>query len=270
MASPLDGPIECNVFVGNLAFSVGEEQLKQHFADVGKIVAAKIVTRGPRSMGYGFIQFEDADAAKQAIDAHNGKDWDGRTVNCEQAKPRKELAEGEEAPRRKGRNRRRARGAAGASGEAAADADAAASGDAAAAAAPSGDAPARARRPRRPRRKNAGGAAAGEGAPEPRPPREPSATQVFVGNLPFSVNDERLKQEIFGGFKVVSATVATRRGGTTSKGFGFVELETEEERTRAIAELNEKDVEGRQIAVHIGHKRPQEAPAAAAAAAAAE
>ncbi len=74
-------------------------------------------------------------------------------------------------------------------------------------------------------------------------------TKVFVGNFSFSVKDEQLK-EYFGTIgPVLSAKVMTEGPGGRSRGFGFVEFATEEEATRAIADLNGKVWDGREIKV---------------------
>lgn len=105
----------------------------------------------------------------------------------------------------------------------------------------------------------AGTAAASEAkvkAPrEPRkpkgPPRgEPSKTLLFVANLPFTLTDEQLKSA-FDGFKVKTATVVKRRFGTRTKGFGFVDLENEEEQQRALKEIHGKEVEGRELQLKV-------------------
>lgn len=73
--------------------------------------------------------------------------------------------------------------------------------------------------------------------------------KIFVGNFPFSVNEEKLR-EFFGRIgTVVSAKVMTEGEGGRSRGFGFVEFSSAEEASRAIAELNGTLWEGRQIKV---------------------
>lgn len=79
------------------------------------------------------------------------------------------------------------------------------------------------------------------------PPRgEPSKTLLFVANLPFAFSDEQLKAA-FDGFQVKTATVVKRRFGTRTKGFGFVDLENEEQQQRALKEVHGKQVEGRDL-----------------------
>ena len=73
--------------------------------------------------------------------------------------------------------------------------------------------------------------------------------KLYVGNLPFSADDASL-QEIFAQAGTVeSAKVITDRDSGRSKGFGFVEMATEEEATAAISKFNGSDVEGRTITV---------------------
>lgn len=73
--------------------------------------------------------------------------------------------------------------------------------------------------------------------------------KLFVGNLPFSVADNDLSDIFSKAGTVVSATVIVDKYNNRSKGFGFVEMSTEEEAQKAIDTLNGKDVEGRNITV---------------------
>ena len=76
------------------------------------------------------------------------------------------------------------------------------------------------------------------------------ANKVYVGNLPFSVDDEKLK-EIFGKFgNVEEANVITDKYSGRSKGFGFVTFEKDEDAQKAISEMNDKEVDGRNIKVN--------------------
>lgn len=74
--------------------------------------------------------------------------------------------------------------------------------------------------------------------------------KLFVGGLPFSTTDDELNQKFSEFGKVVSAKVITDRDSGRSKGFGFVEYETEEEGKAAEAGLNGKDFGGRNITVN--------------------
>jgi cold-inducible RNA-binding protein len=82
-------------------------------------------------------------------------------------------------------------------------------------------------------------------------------TKIFVGNLSFEVTDDGLQQLFTGkGYQVTSAQVITDRETGRSRGFGFVELGSRDEATRAIGELNGLNVEGR--ALQVNEARPQE------------
>jgi RNA recognition motif-containing protein len=74
--------------------------------------------------------------------------------------------------------------------------------------------------------------------------------KLFVGSLPWAVNDEGLKQAFSPYGKVVSATVVVDRRSGRSKGFGFVEMENDSEATAAIEALNGSDLNGRNIVVN--------------------
>lgn len=78
------------VFTGNLSFKTKEDQLAEQFAAAGKVVSANIITRGPRSLGYGFVEFETEQEAQSAVELLNKKNIDGRDINVELAKPREE------------------------------------------------------------------------------------------------------------------------------------------------------------------------------------
>jgi len=78
---------------------------------------------------------------------------------------------------------------------------------------------------------------------------------MYVSNLGFHVQDEELKQlfESFG--PVSSAKVIKDRETGRSRGFGFVEMESEEQATKAMTALNNKDVEGRAISISLARQK---------------
>ena len=82
------------------------------------------------------------------------------------------------------------------------------------------------------------------------------ATKLFVGSLSYNTTDEGLEEFFKQAGNVVSAKVIMDRDTNRSKGFGFVEMGSEEEAKAAIDQLNGKDLDGRQIAVN--EARPQE------------
>ncbi len=82
------------------------------------------------------------------------------------------------------------------------------------------------------------------------------ATKLFVGSLSWNVNDDQLRDFFAAVGTVVSATVITDRDSGRSKGFGFVEMSSDDEAKKAIDELNGKELDGR--AVTVNEARPRE------------
>lgn len=82
------------------------------------------------------------------------------------------------------------------------------------------------------------------------------ATKLFVGSLPYTINDDQLAELFAAAGTVTSAKVIVDRDTNRSKGFGFVEMSSDEEVKAAIDQLNGKEVEGRSIVVN--EARPQE------------
>src|SRR5918992_3925001 len=79
--------------------------------------------------------------------------------------------------------------------------------------------------------------------------------KLYVGNLPYSVTEERLQQHFGQHGSVVSARIVTDKFSGRSKGFGFVEMGSDAEAERAISALNGTDFEGRNVVV--SEARPQ-------------
>ena len=80
--------------------------------------------------------------------------------------------------------------------------------------------------------------------------------KLYVGNLPYSSTEEQLKTT-FGEFGTVNSTrIITDRETNRSKGFGFVEMGSDDEAQAAIDKLNGQEFEGRKIVVN--EARPQE------------
>lgn len=78
---------------------------------------------------------------------------------------------------------------------------------------------------------------------------------IYVGNLPFSTTDTEL-EDLFSQFGTVSrAAIITDRETGRSRGFGFVEMDDEEEGKKAIAEMNEKEFNGRNLTVNEARPR---------------
>ena len=99
-----------NIFVGNMAFSITEQDLRELFAPYGVVDRIQIITdrETGRPRGFGFVEMADDRAAQAAMTALNGKEVGGRALNVNEAKPREERS-----PRSGGFRDDRARGAGG-------------------------------------------------------------------------------------------------------------------------------------------------------------
>jgi len=278
--------VRTKVFVGNLSFKIRENQLVETFQVAGKVASANIITRGQRSLGYGFVEMESEEEAHRSVELLNKKEIDGRPINVEVAKPREEGAAGapggshaggsgserhDRIPRRRFPRGPRPPVEGGPGPQ------------------PGGGAPpqqdgSRQRRFRRGPRFPRGPAVGGEGggAPfggergerRPRPPREPrqpradqgprnpSSTTLFVANLPFSVDDQGLAG-LFQGLNLKNAHVVMKHNGR-SKGFGFVEFQNEADQHAALQQVDQREVEGRKLIVKVAltENRPPASPAA--------
>jgi RNA recognition motif-containing protein len=79
--------------------------------------------------------------------------------------------------------------------------------------------------------------------------------RLFVGNLPFSVEDNDLEQAFADHGKVVSAIVIRDRETGRSRGFGFVEMETEEDAESAVGALDGSELGGRRLRVNAAQPK---------------
>jgi RNA recognition motif-containing protein len=73
------------VFVGNLAFQTTDQALAEAFQDCGRVKSGVVITRGRRSLGYGFVEFETPDGALEAVKGKNNTQLKGRTLKVELA-----------------------------------------------------------------------------------------------------------------------------------------------------------------------------------------
>jgi len=259
--------VRTKVFVGNLAFKTTEAELAQEFAVAGKVISANIITRGPRSLGYGFVEFDSEEEANKAVTLLNKKEVDGRAVNVEVAKPR---AEGEPNNngqtadsdateggfRKRGGFRGRGRGEfrGGRGGFRGGFGGAAAGGS---------EEVEDLNRPRGGFRRGRGnrgarGARGGRGGrggarvPRDQPDnRIESKTTLFVANLPFALDDEGFGKVFSDAtLKFKSAHVVKKRNGR-SKGFGFAEFDSEDDQKKALTALDKKQIAERDLIVKI-------------------
>ena len=81
-----------NIFVGNLSFDAGDADVKKLFEGFGNVASAVIVTRkekkAPKSRGFGFVQMPDEQQALAAIAALHGKEFMGRVLDINPARPK--------------------------------------------------------------------------------------------------------------------------------------------------------------------------------------
>lgn len=79
-----------NLYVGNLPFSTTDEELQEAFSQFGTVIRAQVIMdrETGRSRGFGFVEM--ADGAEEAVNGMNGKQFQGRTLTVNEAKPREE------------------------------------------------------------------------------------------------------------------------------------------------------------------------------------
>eukprot|EP01103_Thecamoeba_quadrilineata_P001260 TRINITY_DN11111_c0_g1_i1.p1 TRINITY_DN11111_c0_g1~~TRINITY_DN11111_c0_g1_i1.p1 ORF type:complete len:295 (-),score=67.18 TRINITY_DN11111_c0_g1_i1:54-938(-) len=271
------------VFVGNLSFKTKEAELADEFSTVGKVLTANIITRGYRSLGYGFVEFEKEEDARNALASLNKKNINGREINVELATPREEGAP--RPPRQRGRSGP-PRGRGGDRGDRGGDrVDRGEHGESPnvgenrrgngysprgrggyrggrnnAPSSPNVDSNSNNNSPYNNRNENNGdqrpprtrGYRRGFGKPNPQrsspsPNRTPSVTTLFVANLPYQFTDDELLKLLPNATK---AYVAKNFNGR-SKGFGFVEFASEDNQKAALAASDKLFASNRELIVKI-------------------
>ncbi|HEX9830515.1 MAG TPA: RNA-binding protein [Thermodesulfobacteriota bacterium] len=85
-----------NIYIGNLSRDVTEDDLRQLFEGFGQVTSVNIIKDkfSGESRGFGFVEMAEKDKAQEAITALNGKEFKGRTLNVNEARPRTERREG--------------------------------------------------------------------------------------------------------------------------------------------------------------------------------
>ena len=78
---------------------------------------------------------------------------------------------------------------------------------------------------------------------------------MYVGNLSYEMSEEKLRSEFAEYGEVQSAKIITDKFTGRSRGFGFVEMNSDDEGKKAMEELNGKDVDGRQLVVNEARPR---------------
>ncbi len=79
------------IYVGNLPYSVGDEELRKAFGEYGTVESADVIIERDtnRSKGFGFVQMQSDEEAKAAISGLDSKDMDGRAIKVSEAKPKR-------------------------------------------------------------------------------------------------------------------------------------------------------------------------------------
>jgi RNA recognition motif-containing protein len=95
------------IFVGNFSFSTTEDDLRSLFSPFGNIDTISVITDRTtgRSRGFGFVEMGDRGQAEKAIEALNGKDFGGRSLNINEARPKTDGGGGQRGPRSGGGGR---------------------------------------------------------------------------------------------------------------------------------------------------------------------
>ena len=77
------------LFVGSLPWTIDDQALEDLFKEFGVVLSAKVIMdrESGRSKGFGFVEFEDDNAAKAAINKLNGTDMQGRSIVVSEARP---------------------------------------------------------------------------------------------------------------------------------------------------------------------------------------
>lgn len=90
------------LYVGNLAYQVTEDQLREAFESFGQVESVAIIKDkfSGQSKGFGFVEMPADAEGQAAIDSLNGKDFNGRAIKVNEAKPRTEGSQGRGGGRR--------------------------------------------------------------------------------------------------------------------------------------------------------------------------
>jgi len=85
-----------NIYVGNLPYTVTEEQLRAAFADFGEVTSANVIMdrMSGQSKGFGFVEMPNNSEAEEAINALNESAFNGRNIKVNQARPRNDRGGG--------------------------------------------------------------------------------------------------------------------------------------------------------------------------------
>jgi len=242
ISSDIDDEEGVKCFVGNLPFTIKEDEIAEFFAESGKVLKVIIIKRYGRSLGFGFVSFATLEEAEKAV-LLDKKELDGRAINIEIARKKQNKEERKERkPRvqktesRVDDDQKQERGDSGRKS----DRNSGRGGRGGSRGGYGG-------------RGGSRGGAGSRGKSSERKPRDPngplSDTMLFVSNLPYKVTDADLKS-IFQEYNVTSAHVVRLRSGV-SKGFGFVDVASKNEQQKVLDELQNVSVDGRELIIKV-------------------
>lgn len=77
------------LFIGSLDYATTDAQLEEHFAQIGKVISAKVIVDrySGQGKGFGFVEMETPELAKEAMNKLNGSQLNGRSIAVKEAKP---------------------------------------------------------------------------------------------------------------------------------------------------------------------------------------
>lgn len=89
------------IYVGNLSYSVNDTNLREVFEEFGEVLSARVIIDKitGKARGFGFVEMADDADANRAIEALNGKQFSGRALVVNEARPREEGAPRSNGPR---------------------------------------------------------------------------------------------------------------------------------------------------------------------------
>ena len=84
------------LYVGNLPYQIADNELHEAFSQYGNVASASVIMDRDtgRSKGFGFVEFDDDNAAEEAMNAMNGQDMGGRSLVVNEARPKRERSGG--------------------------------------------------------------------------------------------------------------------------------------------------------------------------------
>jgi RNA recognition motif-containing protein len=96
-----------NIYVGNLPYSISDDELRDLFEQHGEVTSAKVIIDRDtgRSKGFGFVEMADDNHARNALESLNGQDAGGRKLTVNEAQPKPEGSRGGSGGRSFGKKR---------------------------------------------------------------------------------------------------------------------------------------------------------------------